>query len=99
MWSDGGGRASAARRPLIGRDQVLNFLIGLRRSAHATGVARDVSLQIEDVNAEPALVLRVGPRLESVFVFSVDGEAISGIRVVRNPDKLARFDRHLTTLH
>ena len=99
MWSDGGGRASAARRPLIGRDQVLNFLIGLRRSAHATGVARDVSLQIEEVNAEPALVLRVGPRLESVFVFSVDGEAISGIRVVRNPDKLARIDRHLATLH
>ena len=99
MWSDGGGRASAARRPLIGRDQVLNFLIGLRRSAHATGVARDVSLQIEAVNAEPALVLRVGPRLESVFVFSVDGEAISGIRVVRNPDKLARIDRHLATLH
>jgi len=99
VWSDGGGKVAAARRPLIGREQVLNFLIGLHRSAHATGVARDVSLQIEEVNAEPALVLRVGPRLESVFVFSVDGEAISGIRVVRNPDKLARIDRHLATLH
>src|SRR4029077_18165564 len=28
MWSDGGGKASAARRPLLGRDRVLNFLIG-----------------------------------------------------------------------
>ena len=25
MWSDGGGKASAARRPLLGRDQVLEF--------------------------------------------------------------------------
>src|SRR6185295_8165853 len=29
MWSDGGGKALAARRPLIGRDAVLNFLVGL----------------------------------------------------------------------
>jgi RNA polymerase sigma-70 factor (ECF subfamily) len=99
VWSDGGGKVAAARRPLIGRDQVLTFLIGLHRAAHASGVAHDVSLEIQDVNAEPALVLRVGPRLESVFVFSVDGEAIAGIRVVRNPDKLLRIDRRLAILH
>jgi RNA polymerase sigma-70 factor (ECF subfamily) len=37
VWSDGGGKASSAQRPLIGRDQVLNFLIGLRRTAQAAG--------------------------------------------------------------
>ncbi len=99
MWSDGGGKAFAARRPLIGRDQVLNFLMGLHRTAQAAGVMRDVSLRIEDVNSEPALVVRVGQRLESIFVFSIDDHAISGIRVVRNPDKLAHIDRQLTTLH
>jgi RNA polymerase sigma-70 factor (ECF subfamily) len=99
MWSDGGGKASAARRPLIGRDQVLNFLLGLHRTARTLDIARDVSLTIEDVNCEPALVLRIGQRLESLFVFSIDDETVSGIRVVRNPDKLARIDRQLTTLH
>ena len=100
MWSDGGGKASAARRPLVGRDQVVNFLIGLHRTAQTAGLAlHDVSLTIEDVNSEPALVLRVGQRLESIFVFSIDDDAISEIRVVRNPDKLARIDRKLTTLH
>jgi RNA polymerase sigma-70 factor (ECF subfamily) len=99
MWSDGGGKASAARRPLIGRDQVLNFLLGLHRTAQTLGVAPDVSLQIEEVNCEPALVVRVGASLESIFVFSVEDGAVSGIRVVRNPDKLARIDRQLTTLH
>ena len=100
MWSDGGGKASAARRPLVGRDQVVNFLMGLHRTAQTAGLApRDMSLTIEDVNSEPALVLRVGQRLESIFVFSIDDDAISGIRVVRNPDKLAHIDRTLTTLH
>lgn len=99
MWSDGGGKAGAARRPLMGRDQVLNFLIGLHRVGHATGVVQQASLEFHDVNSEPALVLRVGERLESLFVLSIADESVSAIRVVRNPDKLARIDRQLTTLH
>jgi RNA polymerase sigma-70 factor, ECF subfamily len=95
MWSDGGGKASAARRPLIGRDEVCNFLVGLYRTAQAAGVTREASLTIQDVNSEPALVIRVGERLESIFVFSVEDDRIAGIRVVRNPDKLAHIDRQL----
>ena len=96
MWSDGGGKASAARRPLIGRDEVLNFLIGLHRTGQATGVASQASLDIEDVNSEPAIVLRIADHLESIFVFSIENDRISGIRVVRNPDKLSRIDRSLS---
>lgn len=98
LWSDGGGKASAAKRPLVGRDQVLNLLIGVQRAATATGMTRDATLLIEDVNFEPALVVRVGPRLESIFVLSIEGEFIVAIRVVRNPDKLARIGRQLTTI-
>jgi len=99
IWSDGGGKATAARRPLIGRDEVLNFLVGLHRTALASGRTRSMSLQIEDVNSEPALIVRAGSRLESIFVFTIDDDVVSGIRVVRNPDKLARIERHLATLH
>jgi len=99
LWSDGGGKASAARRPLVGSGQVVNFLIGVHRTARAAGLAREASLGIEDVNSEPALTVRIGRRLESIFVFSIDGGAISAIRVVRNPDKLARIDRQLTARH
>jgi len=95
MWSDGGGKVSAARRPLVGRDEVLNFLIGVQRTAQNAGLTNDASLAIEDVNSEPALVLRVGQRLESVFVLSIENETICAIRVVRNPDKLAHIDRRL----
>jgi RNA polymerase sigma-70 factor (ECF subfamily) len=99
MWSDGGGKATAARRPLIGREKVLNFLLGLHRIAETTGLVRDVSLRVADVNSEPALVLRIGERLESVFVLSIDSDEIAGIRVIRNPDKLAWIDRTLITVH
>jgi RNA polymerase sigma-70 factor (TIGR02957 family) len=98
LWSDGGGKATAARRPLVGADQVRNFLIGLHRTASAAGMTHEVSLRIEDVNAEPALVVRTGQRLESIFVFSIEDGTIAGIRVVRNPDKLAHIDRELTTV-
>ena len=99
MWSDGGGRATAARVPLIGRERVLNFLVGLHRTAENAGLLQDASLTIEDVNSEPALILRLAGHLESIFVLSIDEDAISGIRVVRNPDKLAHIERQLTTLH
>ena len=99
MWSDGGGKATAARRPVLGREAIVNFLVGIHRIGEASGLIRDSSLVIEDVNSEPALILRVGGRLESIFVLSVDDDAITGIRVVRNPDKLVRIDRSLATVH
>lgn len=99
MWADGGGKATAARRPLLGREAIVSFLVGIHRIGEASGMIRDASLVIEDVNSEPALILRVGARLESIFVLSVEDDAITGIRVVRNPDKLVRIDRSLTTVH
>jgi RNA polymerase sigma-70 factor, ECF subfamily len=99
LLSDGGGKVAAARRPLLGRDEVVKFLVGLHRVGETTGYARDASLTIEDINSEPALTLRLGSRLESVFVISIEDDQVSGIRVVRNPDKLAHIDRQLTTTH
>ena len=99
LWSDGGGKATAARRPLIGRDDVLRLLIGLHRTADAVGYRSDVSLRIEDVNAEPALLVYLAGRLDAVFVFSITSDVVDAIRIVRNPEKLARLGRQLTTLH
>jgi RNA polymerase sigma factor (sigma-70 family) len=93
MWSDGGGKASAARRPLFGRTEVLNFLVGVYRTAANSGRAAQITRRMAEVNGEPALLIGVAGELQSVFVFSVDGDAVSHIRVIRNPDKLAFIDR------
>ena len=93
VWSDGGGKVAAARQPILGHDRVLHFLLGLHRTAAATTDVRDVLLRVEDVNSEPALVIRVGERLESIFVCTIEGQSVSAIRVVRNPDKLAHINQ------
>jgi RNA polymerase sigma-70 factor, ECF subfamily len=98
MWTDGGGKATAARRPLVGRDEVVNFLVGLYRTAQMTGRLPDASWVIEEVNSEPALVVRLDQRLESIFVLSIDNDGISAVRVIRNPEKLARIDRQMKVI-
>jgi RNA polymerase sigma-70 factor (ECF subfamily) len=94
--SDGGGKVAAARRPLMGRDEVLKFLVGLHRTAHTTGLAAALTGQVTEVNAEAALVLRLSGHLDGVFVLSMSDGTISSIRVVRNPEKLAFLDRQLS---
>jgi RNA polymerase sigma factor (sigma-70 family) len=95
--ADGGGKASAARRPLEGREDVLNLLVGLHRSAQASGLASRARLDVLEVNSEPALVVRVDGEVETVFVLSIKDGAIRGMQVVRNPDKLAYLRRQLLT--
>jgi RNA polymerase sigma-70 factor (ECF subfamily) len=96
FWSDGGGKAPAARRPIFGREQVVRLLVGIRRAAPATGVPLEsVTLDIAEVNGEPALVLRVAGRLDGIYVMTVEHDAIAAIRVVRNPDKLTYIGRQL----
>lgn len=95
FWGDGGGKVTTARRPLHGRDEVLNLLLGLHRLARAQGLT-NLSFEIVDVNFEPALVVRVAGQLDSIYALSIEGDAIAAIRVVRNPDKLGFIDRQLT---
>jgi RNA polymerase sigma-70 factor (ECF subfamily) len=97
LVSDGGGKVVAARRPLSGREEVLRLLTGLHRTAQATGLAAQVSAVITEINAEVALVLYVAGKLDGVFVLATRGDEITGIRVVRNPDKLAFLDRQLAS--
>ncbi len=96
FWSDGGGKVLAARRPIFGRDHVVNLLLGIRRTAPAAGVPLEsVTLDIAEVNGELALLLRVAGQLDGVYVMTVADDAIAAIRVVRNPDKLIYLARQL----
>ena len=97
FWSDGGGKVLAARRPVFGRDAVVQLLVGIRRTAPSLGIALDaVTIEVVEVNHEPALVLRVAGRLDSVYTMDVEDGAIAAIRIVRNPDKLRFIERQLS---
>jgi len=95
MWGDGGGKVAASRRPLAGREAVVNLLIGIQRVAAAQGLLNQLSARVIDVNFDPALEMRLGGRLDSIYALEIQDGAIHAIRVVRNPDKLAFIDRQL----
>ena len=97
FWSDGGGKVLAARRPVFGRAGVVQVLVGIRRAAPAVGIPLDaVTIDVVEVNHEPALVLRVAGKIDSVYTLTIEDDAIAAIRIVRNPDKLRFLDRQLS---
>jgi RNA polymerase sigma-70 factor (ECF subfamily) len=81
-WADGGGKAPAVRRPLVGRDEVLRYLVRL------SGYAQRIRMTPDVVNGEPALVLYLDGHLSGVTVPEFDGDRIVAIRTITNPDKL-----------
>src|SRR5262249_6442344 len=96
LWSDGGGKGAAARRPLFGRERIAHFLSGIRRAAVNLRVdLHSVRIFDVDVNGEPALAVQVEGRIDSVYTFSIDDDRITAIRIVRNPEKLRYLSRQL----
>lgn len=84
--SDGGGKVLAATNVLLGSDAVAKFMIGVARKnpdpAH-TVVAPAI------INGAPGLVVTIAGKIEQTMSFEVNaGGTISGVYVVRNPDKL-----------
>jgi RNA polymerase sigma-70 factor (ECF subfamily) len=96
LWTDGGGKVLAARRPLLGRDEVVKFLVGLYRTGFSR-VGPEGSLELAEVNDEPAFLMRLRKQLDSVYVMTIEDDLVSGIRIIRNPDKLAYIESQLAT--
>ncbi|RIV37822.1 RNA polymerase sigma-70 factor [Micromonospora radicis] len=86
--SDGGGRAQAVPRPVVGADKVARlFAAGLKL------VGAEVTLEPVHVNGAPALLMRLGGRLDGVLAVRVEDGLVTGLYYVRNPEKLSRVGR------
>jgi RNA polymerase sigma-70 factor (ECF subfamily) len=88
-WSDGGGKRSAARKPIRGPMRVARFFASVWRKA--AGLA---AVHLVRVNGTPGLVVYVGSRPYTVVAFDIAGDRITAVRTVVNPEKL----RHLPSL-
>lgn len=87
LWADGGGKIKqAALRPIRGREAVARFSLGTKRfwpeNAH---------VELEEVNAQTALIIRTGEQVFSVLTIDVEQGQIQTIRVIANPEKLTRI--------
>ena len=97
LWSDGGGKVPAPRKPVVGRATVANVLLFFAtRIADELGDARDTFRPtVAYVNAELAIVVWTQEHIDSVIVFTVEGEQITALRLIRNPEKLWYIARQL----
>lgn len=81
-WSDGGGRARAARNPIRGRQRVARFFNGLYGRP-----GRDVQVEPADLNGTPAALVTVRDQRHALLL-GVVGDRIQELYLVANPDKL-----------
>lgn len=84
--ADSGGKASAARRPVIGAEKVSKTVIGL---LHRGMQLPDVRVEMVVCNSAPALLLYRADQLEGVFTVEIVDGLITNFYAMRNPDKLA----------
>ena len=88
FYSDGGGKRPAAKRPLLGIDDVMQFKAALARMS----VGRMSRIERYCfINGLPGFVTieRDGPQTTAL---QIEGDKIVAIYVMRNPDKLRRLD-------
>ncbi|MGW7044594.1 RNA polymerase sigma-70 factor [Streptomyces avermitilis] len=84
---DGGGVKQAVARPVVGADKVGRLL------AAGLGRITAASLRPAEVNACPALILRLDGAIDTVMAVRIDDGLISGFYAVRNPAKLSHMQR------
>jgi RNA polymerase sigma-70 factor (ECF subfamily) len=86
VWTaDGGGKATAARQPVLGAEKVAAVAVGLMRVA---GRMTDVRTEMVVCNSSPAVLLYRADHLEGVFTMEVVDDRITNVYAIRNPDKL-----------
>jgi RNA polymerase sigma-70 factor (ECF subfamily) len=86
LYSDGGGKKSAALNPIYGRKNILAFFAGLLRK---NPMPKADAIQLVNVNGTPGLLLEAEPDSPEIWTFNwTDTGKITDLYIIRNPEKL-----------
>jgi RNA polymerase sigma-70 factor (ECF subfamily) len=83
VWTDGGGKVKAARRPIHGRSKSARFLVAIAKE-----IPPGVEFREAVVNGEPGYLFVENGVVTTTLSFNIAGRQIVGITSVLNPDKL-----------
>jgi RNA polymerase sigma-70 factor (ECF subfamily) len=83
VWTDGGGLAKAARRPVYGLDKSARFLVGVAKT-----VPPEAQVSHALVNGQPGLLIAEDGVVSTAMALEIIDGRIVGVRVVSNPEKL-----------
>jgi len=88
VFSDGGGKRPAARRPFVGIEETMAILAGLARLLRRGGYEL---VGYRMINGLPGFITREADGILQTTALLIEKDRVAGIFIVRNPDKL----RHL----
>lgn len=88
LYSDGGGKVAAARKPIFGAGNISRFLAGIYSKA-----TKDIQGELKLVNGNPGFIVRMDGKVSGVWSFQVDEGRIRNIFITLNPDKLKSIER------
>ncbi|WP_405136040.1 RNA polymerase sigma-70 factor [Nocardia sp. NBC_01388] len=84
LWNDGGGKVTAARRPLHGPDHVARWMLGVM----AKPISAGIYLESAFVNGELSILGKIGDYIVGALTYDVVDGRIENLRFQVNPDKL-----------
>ncbi|MFI6869859.1 RNA polymerase sigma-70 factor [Nocardia sp. NPDC050406] len=87
MWNDGGGKVTAARRPVHGPDHVARWMIGVLDKPIVAGIELRPAL----INGELGILGEIGGYPVGAITFDVLDGRIQNLRFQVNPDKMAHL--------
>jgi RNA polymerase sigma factor (sigma-70 family) len=88
LLSDGGGKAVAATKPLLGIKSVISFLVGIFTKSY-----KNTHIEQREVNHEPALFYYHDGQLVTCQIFSIRDGQVENFYFMRNPDKLKELQK------
>lgn len=88
LYSDGGGKALAALKPIYGRHRIANFAVTTARKY--ADIAR---FEPALLNGGPGLLMYEGGELTGAYVLGCSEGRVHEVWIMRNPDKLAGLAR------
>ncbi|WP_175637899.1 RNA polymerase sigma-70 factor [Metabacillus schmidteae] len=86
LYSDGGGKVTAAIRPIISITNVLALLYGVVKKA-----PEDFHFEIKNINYQPAIVMYINSKIHSILSFYISDEKINEMYITMNPEKLSIY--------
>lgn len=85
LYSDGGGKAAATMRPLLGATHIIKFLMGIARKRNLEVLTYEPVW----VNNLPGVLLKEGEKNDTLIAFDTEGRQIRQLYIIRNPDKIS----------
>jgi RNA polymerase sigma-70 factor (ECF subfamily) len=86
VWTDGGGVAKAARRPIYGAEKSARFLVAVSATVPEGAEIRDAV-----INGQPGVLIVVSDVVVNAVALDIIDAEIVGVRVMSNPEKLTRL--------